>query len=810
MVSPRWRKLLGDLRVARGRLGIMAASLAVGIFGVATVLSAYTILTREITRNYLATNPASASLELDRVDDSLVGAVRRLPGIAAAEAGSTVLGRIQVGPGEWKPLLLFVVPDFRAWRIGIARPESGAWPPPDGSLLVERTALELVKARMGSKVKVQVQEGPEQEVALSGSVHDAGLAPAWQEQRVYGYVTPATLSRLEAGGPGLGDKGQLDTLKVVVRDQAQGEAAVDRTVEQLAVWLRQQGRVVHEIRIPPPGRHPHQSQMNAIMVMLLALSLMAAALSAVLSATLVGGLLAQQVRQIGVMKAVGARSWQIAGLYVSMIAAVGLAAVFLGLPLGLAAGRGFARVVAGLLNLTLASESVPAWVFLAQVAVGVVAPVLVALIPIHQATRTTVREALANYGVSQGAFGARRLETFLGRIRGLNRTMTLALRNLFRRTGRLALTLGLLSVAGAMFVASVNVKTAWEQYLVAGARQRHYDLEVQLSRPEPEGRLLSLLARIPEVRQVEAWNTAPAAAWRTDGLTVVRTYPDGGHGSLTLRSAPPASRMLTPTLEGGRWLRPGDDGTVVLNQMAQAFFPAAKVGGRITLGLDGRPVTLRVVGLAREILSPAAAYVTPETFAATTGQEGRVNALRLALTGQGPAVRSGTTRVVEQALDRAGVKTKLVISATALDRALSGHVYIFIFALLLMAVVMAVVGGLGLMSSIGTSVAERTREFGVMRTIGGRAGTVLATVIGEGVLTGLLSWVIGVVLSVPLAGLLGRLLGNLAFRAPLPLVLSPVAVAVWLAIIVSGSVAASAYPAWRAANLTVRETLAYV
>ena len=63
-MSPRWRKLLGDVRAARGRLMMMVLALAAGIFGVGTILSAYGILTREISKNYLGTNPATAQLRV--------------------------------------------------------------------------------------------------------------------------------------------------------------------------------------------------------------------------------------------------------------------------------------------------------------------------------------------------------------------------------------------------------------------------------------------------------------------------------------------------------------------------------------------------------------------------------------------------------------------------------------------------------------------------------------------------------------------------------------------------------------------------
>ncbi len=801
-LSPRWRKLAGDLRNARGRLSMMVLAMAVGMFGIATILSAYTILTRKISRNYLGTNPASALIEVDRATEELVDAVRHRPGIANAEAGSSVWARIESKPGEWMPLLLFVVKDFHSMRIGVFRRESGAWPPPEGSMLLERTALQLVDGKVGREIRVQTPNGPERGIVISGLVHDPGLAPSWQEQTAYGYITPSTLVFL-------GESGTLDTLKVTVSGPSSNMVAIERTVAGLAGWLKQQGRAVGEIRIPPPGKHPHQTQMQAILVMLLLFSLMALVLSAVLTASTIGGLLAQQVRQIGVMKAIGARSSQIAGIYLVLVVLLGSVAVVLGLPPGIAAGRAFAGAIAALLNFTLYSEAVPWWVYLVQLLAGLLVPFFIALGPILRATRITVREAINDYGTSLAASKSGRLDALLGKIRGMDRTLVLSIRNTFRRRGRLVLTLGLLSAAGAMFMTALNVRSAWERNLADAAADRRYDLEIRLNRPQPEGNVLAIIRAVPGVEKVESWDIDPAAANRPDGLEIARTYPDRGHGSFTLRSVPPESRMIELTLLGGRWIQPGDSDAVVLNHMALALFPGVKVGDNIHIGIHGRESGFHVVGIAREIVTPAAAYTSPEGFNRALGRSGRTNAVRVVMTGHDEKTIGAVKREIERALAREKIGVKVDISETRLDRALSGHVYILIFALILMSVIMAVVGVLGLMSAMGTSVVERTREYGVMRAIGGRSGTVMRNVVSEGVFIGMMSWCIAIVLSLPLSAGVGRLVGTLAFRFPLPLVLSPAAVFIWLTVIFLGSMAASAYPAWRASQLTVRETLAY-
>ena len=98
MIAPRFRKLARDLRSEKGRVLLMIAAIAVSLFAIGTVSGGYAILSRELPKNYLATRPASATLELDAgIDQKLLDEVRRRPGIADADAGEIVLARARVG-----------------------------------------------------------------------------------------------------------------------------------------------------------------------------------------------------------------------------------------------------------------------------------------------------------------------------------------------------------------------------------------------------------------------------------------------------------------------------------------------------------------------------------------------------------------------------------------------------------------------------------------------------------------------------------------------------------------------------------------
>jgi len=119
------------------------------------------------------------------------------------------------------------------------------------------------------------------------------------------------------------------------------------------------------------------------------------------------------------------------------------------------------------------------------------------------------------------------------------------------------------------------------------------------------------------------------------------------------------------------------------------------------------------------------------------------------------------------------------------------------------------VGALTLASAMSLTVAERTREFGVMQALGATPDRVIWIVVAEGIFVGGSSWFAAVALALLMSSLVGELVGSAMFLGPLPLVVSPVAVVTWLAVALLGSAAAAAVPARAAAQLTIREALAY-
>lgn len=803
----RWRKLARDLWLARFRVASMVFVITLSVITVTAFLSGRAILGREITANYLAGNPASATLHLPGgVSEAQVRTATSQPGVTDAVARGTLLARVKVPDGSWQPLLLFVSAPNDPRTMSTVAVEKGTWPPSEQGVFLERTALPYLGVKVGQQVRVRTPGGSEVTLTVAGSVHDPGVAPADQERTAYGQVTTAALTRL-------GQPTTLTELKITVGD-ANGltgdAAAITAAAQRLGTTLTATGHEVTGIDVPPPLRHPHYGQMVTVGFVLLAFGLVSLLLSSILVATMLGGMLTAQIRQIGAMKAVGARTGQLLTMYLTLAGLLAVTATGLALAPGLALGRAFARIAAGLLNLDITSAAVPAWVLATVLATGIGVPLLVSLPPLIRGTRRTVREAIDDHGGDPaGTVG--RVGAGLGRLPGLGRSEVMALRSLLRRPGRLALTVGLLAVAGATFMTGLNAASGWNALAEAGVANRHYDLEVRLDGDAPADQLVAAAWKVPGVTGAQAWGRAATAVSAPGRIDVAHVYPDDGHGSFTLMAPPADTPLITLPVQAGRWLRPGDTDAVVLNTTVTAQqAPGTKVGDTILLALGGRPTSWKVVGIVSDFGTQGAAYVTDQAFATATGRPGNAGMLRVVTDATDAAGRQAALARLVSALDADGVRVEQVFTTDDLRSALNGHVFVLIEALVAIALVIALVGLLGLASASSTSVTERTREFGIMHSIGATAGGIRGIVVTEGVLTALAGLLIAAITALPLTSVFGTFLGQTAFRQALPFTVSPAPVLLWTVVSLAGAAAATTAAARRASRLTVREALTVI
>jgi putative ABC transport system permease protein len=273
---------------------------------------------------------------------------------------------------------------------------------------------------------------------------------------------------------------------------------------------------------------------------------------------------------------------------------------------------------------------------------------------------------------------------------------------------------------------------------------------------------------------------------------------------------PPDTKLVKFRILEGRWLARDDDKVVVLNHMARAQAPDLKVGDVVSLWVENRPSQWKIAGYVEDIGSASAtAYVGSNALAEVSRTApGSSNNLRIAFDDRAQEAVIGNTRTIENALEKTA-HIKVTLPVWMIQNAIAEHMSVLVSSLLALAILMAIVGAFGLASTMSMNIMERTREIGVMRAIGATPKVITQIVVTEGFAIAALSALFALGLSVALSSFMGCLIGNMAFRTPLPLAISTLGVALWMVILVFGSSAATILPAQRAANMTVREALAY-
>lgn len=391
-----------------------------------------------------------------------------------------------------------------------------------------------------------------------------------------------------------------------------------------------------------------------------------------------------------------------------MILVLAFAAMLISIPAGVLAGRGYALIAAKILNFNIFSYSIPAYIFILELAIGLLVPVLTSAYPIYKGSRVPVREAINDYGIDQEKYGSKTLDVIPKILGVLPRPFLLSLRNTFRHKGRLAFTILVMAAGGTGFIVTMNVYASMYSTVDKQINSTPYDIRVAFDRPQQIKGIEDAINAIPGVSKVEAWG----------GASAYRINRDGTCGNSFNIIAPQSftKLMSAPPLYDGRWLKPDDRNSIVLNQKLLFDEPDIKVGDEIRLRIDQSDAKWEVVGISKELyFGEPAAYVNSEYLAAITHNEGFARNAAVVTNSRDSSLQSEVAKQLEQRMADKGMYLSSLVRIADVRKSMEDHLFLIATFLIIMSVLVVIVGGLGLATTISINVLERTREIGVMR-----------------------------------------------------------------------------------------------
>jgi putative ABC transport system permease protein len=800
-MSVIWQKVWSDLWDNKVRTILAVLSIAVGVFAIGVTFGMSDQLLSGMDAAHRASIPAHFTIAVTRdVDDTLVNRLKKIDGVDDIVLGNFQAIRYKINPeDEWDTAWLISREDYEEQEYELLPLKAGEWP--KGSRVgIERLSSQHFELEIGDTVYFEVNDRPKERRVNGQLRHNFVPPPAFGGPAVF---------FTDAEGMELFDTAKGEYNQIIVRVTPYSAELAREVASEIKDRLSKERIGVAVTIYQDPEEHWGRSFMEGINLVLQVMALVSLGASVVLVFNTLTGIITQQTNQIGILKAIGGTQSRIVKVYLAAVVVYGSLSLLIALPLGAVLAFGITQYFLNLFNIDYEQFQYSTQAFGFQFIAALAVPILAALWPVLSGTAITVREAISSYGIG-GDFGSNWFDRFIDRFgqKFMSAPYAVALGNMFRRKGRLLLTQGVLILAGTMFLAVMSLSSSINLTLDNIFSKLKFDFLVSFEDDERVDRTLALAQNHPDIEYAEVWFEHGASL-----LKEGQRLKEAGLGA-ELIGIPNGSDMFRPDLlVEGRWLQP-EDGPAIVIRKDTAEDNDIKIGETVILDLgELGDAEWQVVGFYQNVLNgigetdPIYANLDAVFKATKQYNEGTQIRIRTRYHNE-PYVESVTTQLKDiyeaKSID---VSESLVIHE--LRSNVDSQFAIFISMLLLLAVLMGLVGGIGLMGALSISVVERTREIGVMRAIGAKSLTILGMFMMEGVLQGLISWVLVMPISFVLGKPLANALGTVLFEANLDYQYNFNAVFIWLVLILLISTFASILPARSATAISVRDSLAY-
>ena len=770
-MSATLRKSLTDLtrRKARTFFTVLTLSLAVasvGLFAVPSVMQQ--AMEREVIANKSA--DVSVSFEPLKLGDGVLARLAALPNVTAVEPRSSFVTRVWVGQRRRRAIVVGV-PDYGDQRVDVVAVRSGA-APSEGAVLTEHNNAERrsFDSSTGDLARLIAANGSVRALPISGvgrNLTDGEGDPS--NDWITFYSSSDTVAAL-SGVPG------YTTLGIRLSDNRR--TAADRTIAAVRDELRRLTPFTGFADLPQirePGSYPGEAGFENIASVFVVLTLLALLTALVLVSNAMTTLIGEQTGEIAAMKAVGARRRDIRRIYLRTALMLGALGAVIGAALGVLLAYGLVKLFASMFFGVDAGFAVALPVVIASVLVGIVGPPLATLPAVRRATRLPLGEALSAVGSAVGGQG--RLDSLLRRVRGVPRSVQIGLRGLGRRKRRTGATVIQVSFAVATLLALLSVGAGVAKITGGWFDDNHFDTWLQpvSSKPFERGEA-RLIDSTPGVRAAQPWlsNTVRVAG---------QDAPAWGL---------PATPLMNTRMAEGRWYSAseavaGADVTVLGKTIAKTL--GAGVGDTIRVSTSGGAKTLRVIGVsANQANNGGVIFLPTATLQTALGTPGLINNYWIATTSGDHGAIDRTTTALEDRLAAHGMSVGTLVNYEAREQQIAAN-GMLTQAITVLGLLIVAISMVGLVNAITMAVLERTREIGMLRSVGARARDVRAIFGTEGLVVAVAGWLLGVPLGYLLARLIGWLAGNavgldIAFVFPLGYIAIALAGTVLLAFLV--------------------------
>ena len=773
-------KTLRDFGVRRLRSALLLTGIVIGVAGVVAIAYTARNLARAQQDAYVSASQADLFVGVRNFPPQLTDVVAEIDNVQAAE--SRVANYLQwSNGGPYRDVLIYGVHDFGAMRINLPTLIAGHWPG-KGEAVLDYSSRRLQPVNIGDTIALRENVAATPVYArVSGFTRTPGETDVAIQDRATGYAPAADVQQW---------RGQMGDNQLLVRF-AQFRRG-DETKQAIVRALDRRGIGHNPGTIHDPQDAIGIKELGALLLLMSVFSVIGVILSGFLVWNTMNAVMAEELRQVGILRALGASRGQVLRAYLLPAFIVGIVGSAIGLVVGVAGGGVLARYLGGLIGLALPRFTLAFREIGLGLAVGIGIGVGAALIPAWQGTRVRAIDLLRNYGV-RADYGAGIIQRLLTRLRGTTAMLAMAIRNSWRRRVRSVITVLVVAIGAAAFIGTQVLNASVTQ--TVDRLYATYAADAWLSfRVQEPLEFAGELRRDKDITAVEGWVRGDAYVQQT--LTDLWGIPAD------------TSLYLHPLAEG-RWLSAGVLGEVVVTaNLARRL--GLRTGDPLTVVVQKSERTYGIVGIVDDestyLGSHATGkiFMTPESANSLKLRGDNADFFAVRFNDSSPAGVNAALRHVEEQFRPLQPESL----ASYEDRANTQNAIRILTVLLnAMVIVVGIIGIMGLINTLILNVTERRRELGILRSIGASGGALVRLLVSEGLVLGLVGFALGLAGGYLLARYLVALAGAQLFRMQFALAPSLLIFTGALTLVVAAG--ASVTPGLLAARLRPIEAVRY-
>lgn len=669
--------------------------------------------------------------------DADISAIGGLPNIAGVEA--RVLWVVQAVDGDRRTDALLVgVDDFADQEVNVVSITEGEVPGA-GQVLSDPQ-----NARSG-----RFEGGLGHRFALGGQpVEISGFGTTLQWSASVDDDDPVFYLQLDRLQDAIGVPGITWIDLRVDDDSPEGMVAAADGVRDYLASVDPEITYWEALQIREPGTWPEKEDIDNVIQLTYIIAAVGLISALFMVYTTMNSVVREQTREIGIIKAVGGTRRPIVVSYLKTAAL--LAA--LGTAFGTAAGIPLANLLVGFAGRQFSGVEpdfgVPIGVLALSVSVGMFATMAAALPAIFRATRVPVREALIDHGV-EASFGADAIDGVLRRFRLAPRMARLGMRNAARRKGRSIVTAVQIGLAVGTFLAFLGLGVAIMDITAQTFDGEGGEIIVSLSADAGD-----VIADVPGVAVAEP---------------VVYTGAGIGGETYQVQGQGPGAAYFHDDLEEGRWFTPTEEAEarpVAVLGPALANTEGVVVGDTVDIETTLGRARLDVVGIDSLMIDDGKVVFMPLSTTLSLTEEAFPEAYFVATAETDEAFVDATAADIDKALVSAGIPARVDTRYVEREAELTTNRTI-VGILLILGIPVIAIGMIGLVNMLTTGIIERTREIGILRSIGARARHIRRITSAEALAVAFLGWLAAIPLGYVIARVLIALVNN-AFEAAFP------------------------------------------